>query len=160
MFLAKSGLRISEALDLRVGDVDRKTGTVRVLHGKGDKARVCGVAESALVMLDRWLEVRAEIGAKRAAPLFCAISAGKVGNRLDTSSVRHMLRRRAARAGIEKRVHPHGLRHKLASDLVAKRVPLNSVQALLGHTHITTTARYVARINPTHAIEALRDALD
>jgi site-specific recombinase XerD len=159
-FLAGSGLRISEALALRPCDVQREAGSVRVLHGKGDRSRTSAVAESALVLLDRWLDVRAGLGAKRSAPVFCCVSAGKVGGAMSASAVRQMLARRRERAGIERRVHAHGLRHKHASDLVARGLPLNVIGGQLGHAHVSTTSLYVQRLNPRHVVEAVRSALD
>lgn len=150
-FLAGSGLRISEALDLRVGDVDRKTGLVHVIRGKGSRPRVVAVDESTLVMLDRWLEVRAALGAKRSDPLFCAITTGKVGKRIHTSSMRHMLRRRAARAGIEKRVHLHGLRHAYANKRCRLGVPILHVSAELGHKNVSGTMLYLGEFIRTGA---------
>jgi integrase/recombinase XerD len=155
-FLAGSGLRISEALALRPCDIDRQTGTVRVLHGKGNQATSRGATEAALLAVDRWLDVRAKLGAKPAHALFCAISAGKVGRPMDASQIRHMFKRRAARAGIVKRVHVHGMRHKYATDLIAAGCPINELQVLLGHRHLVTTVRYVQQLPPEVAIRNMR----
>src|SRR5690606_25103733 len=57
--LYRGGLRLSEALELRPKDVDRATGAVRVLCGKGGRARTVGLDEGALALLDRWLATRA-----------------------------------------------------------------------------------------------------
>ena len=56
--------------------------------------------------------------------------------------MRGLLRRLAARAGIEKRVHPHGLRHTFAAELEAAGVPVTTISKLLGHSSVAVTARY------------------
>lgn len=85
--LDRSGLRISEALDLYPKDVDLERGAIRVLHGKGDKARVVGVDRDALAVLARWLDVRACCGHGAARAIFCTSS----GQRLTTGYVRRWL---------------------------------------------------------------------
>jgi integrase/recombinase XerD len=67
-----------------------------------------------------------------------------------------LLPRLAVKEGIEKRVHPHGLRHTHAAELAAEAVPLNLVQAQLGHSSLATTDRYLRHIAPAQLIEAMR----
>ncbi len=111
--LWRSGLRISEALALELRDIDLDVGTLRVRHGKGDKSRTVGVDEQTAALLARWLDRRKKIGAGARAPVFCTLD----GSRIDTSYVRHLLPRLAAKAGVERRVHAHGLRHTYAAEL-------------------------------------------
>ena len=67
-----------------------------------------------------------------------------------------MLARCRTRAGIERRVHAHGLRHTLASELVEEGVSLPLVMAILGHADLGTTARYLQRIGATpHVVAAM-----
>ncbi len=70
--------------------------------------------------------------------------------------VRVMLKRLAARAGIDKRVHAHGLRHTHAAQLRAEGVDIAIISRQLGHTSITTTARYLDHLAPTAVIQAIR----
>jgi site-specific recombinase XerD len=70
--------------------------------------------------------------------------------------VRHLLKRLGKRAGIEKRTHPHGLRHSFASSLADEGVEPHRIQALLGHTNLATTSRYVGVLNPTAALDVVR----
>ena len=70
--------------------------------------------------------------------------------------MRRLLPRLAARAGIEKRVHPHGLRHTHAAELAAEGKPLNLIQAQLGHASLATTDRYLCHIAPQQLIDAIR----
>jgi len=70
--------------------------------------------------------------------------------------VRVMLKRLGARAGIDKRVHAHGLRHTHAAQLRAEGVDIAIISRQLGHSSIATTARYLDHIAPTAVIEAMR----
>jgi integrase/recombinase XerD len=148
--LYRAGLRVGEALALKVSDVDARQGTVRVLHGKGDRARTVGIDDGALAVVQLWLEARRQLGvpANGGTPLFCTLDGGE----LSANQVRQMLRRRAARAGIDKRVHPHGLRHTHAAELVREGVPVNVIQAQLGHSSLATTDVYLRHIAPADVI--------
>jgi integrase/recombinase XerD len=128
--LYRSGLWISEALDLRPKDIGSEAGPLRVLHGKGDQARTVAIDTEALTILGRWLKVRALRGIDGRSPVFCTLPGGS----MDASYVQHMLRRLARRAGIEKRVHPHGLRHTHAAELAREGIPMNVIQAQLGQS--------------------------
>ncbi len=150
--LYRGGLRISEALALRPKDVDAAAGSVTILHGKGDKRRTIGLDPGAFAMLESWLGVRASKGMTGRQPIFCTLG----GRPLDPSYVRHLLPRLAARAGIEKRVHPHGLRHTHAAELAAERMPPNVIQAQLGHESLSTTDRYLRHIAPQDLIDRMR----
>jgi len=100
--LWRCGLRISEALR----DVDLEAGTVRVRHGKGDKSRTVGIDEQTAALLARWIDRRRKLSPGARAPIFCTLA----GGRIDSSYVRRLLPRLAAKAGINRRVHAHGLR--------------------------------------------------
>ena len=150
--LYRGGLRISEALALYPKDVDQAAGTVVVLHGKGDRRRTVGMDPAAFALLERWLDKRRALGISGRRPLFCTLR----GDQLDASYVRRLLPRLAARAGIDKRVHAHGLRHAHAAELVAEGVPVNVIQQQLGHGSLATTDRYLRHIAPRERVEAMR----
>ena len=154
VLLWRAQLRIQEVLDLTPKDVDRDQYTLRVLHGKGDRARTVGLDDGAVAILEQWLEKRRSLGinGRGTRPLFCTLEGGK----LDASYVRRMLNRMAKRAGIDKRVHPHGLRHTGASELRSEGVDIGVISKQLGHSSIATTARYLDHINPTVVIETMR----
>ncbi len=122
-------------------------GTVRVLHGKGGKARTIGLDALARSTLEAWLAVRPP----GRGPLFCPVS--KPGQPLKSNHVRNRLHRLAARAGIEKRVHPHGLRHAYAVELDAEGFPLRDIRDLLGHANASTTDTYLRGLGASSAIE-------
>jgi integrase/recombinase XerD len=157
--LFNAGLRIGEALALDPRDLDLDHGRLRVRRGKGDKSRTVGVPEGAVAILQQWLTARAKLGPRRSAPVFCQITEGKVGDPVAQANVRQMLRRRAARAGIDKRVHPHGFRHSHAAELASKRLPINVIQRQLGHSNAATTSRYIDHVAPEDVIDAVRNAL-
>lgn len=147
----RGGLRVSEALSLDRKDLDPQSGSIRILHGKGDKSRTVGLDATAFDMIQRWLDVRSLLRIAR-GPLFCTLK----GTRLSTAYVRKMLPRMAQRAGIEKRVHAHGLRHTHAAELAAEGVPINVISRQLGHTNIGTTSRYLDHIAPQDVISAMQ----
>ncbi len=78
------------------------------------------------------------------------------GRPLDPTYVRHALRRMAGRAGIERRVHPHMLRHTHAAELAREGVPMNVIQMQLGHSSLATTSRYLAHVHPQQVVEAMQ----
>src|SRR5262249_47718028 len=148
--LYRSGLRISEALALRPVDVDLGKHSIRVLHGKGDKATTRGFHSSADDALVRWLDRRKALGLR--GPLFCTLD----GKPLSDRSVRDMLKRAAKRAGVVKRVHPHGLRHTFADELRQAGVDVVTISKLLGHSSIAVTSRYLDHLSNGQAVDALQ----
>ena len=101
--LYRCGLRIGEALALMPKDLDEKAGTVRVLHGKGDKTRTVGLDPDGFACVSRWLERRQKAGINGRAPLMCTLD----GKPVKQDYIRALLPRLARKAGIEKRVHAH-----------------------------------------------------
>jgi integrase/recombinase XerC len=150
--LYRSGLRIAEALALYPKDVDPERSSIRVLRGKGGKSRTVGIDAGGLAMLTPWLERRARMGFDGVHPLFCSAW----GQPLTTGYVRRMLPCLARRAGIAKRVHAHGLRHTHAAELREEGVDIGVISKQLGHTDISTTARYLDHICPFAVVEAVK----
>lgn len=152
--LWRTGMRISEALALRPKDIDLDSGVVHVLHGKGDKRRTLALDASSCEVVRSWMVRRERISClKNTSPVFCSLR----GRPLRPSSVHRNLCMLAQRAGIEKRVHPHGLRHTFATELVAEGVPLDVISQALGHARISTTAVYIAKIAAPEVVRALRN---
>ena len=123
-----------------------------MLHGKGDRRRTVGLDPGAMAIIDRWVDRRKTLSPPRRAPLFCTLD----GKPLHPSYVRTLLPRLAAKAGIDKRVHPHGLRHTLAFELMMEGLPVPIIQKQLGHANLATTQRYLDHIAPTDVIEAMQ----
>ncbi len=148
----RSGLRVGEALSLQPKDVDLHIGAIQVLHGKGDRRRTVGIDPGASPVIQQWVDLRRErLAPPREVPLFCSQKCRRMSN----SMVREMLKRNAARAGIEKRVHPHGLRHTMAYELLMEGVPIPIIQRQLGHTSLQTTDTYLSHIAPRQVLETI-----
>jgi site-specific recombinase XerD len=150
--LYRAGLRVSEALALLPKDLDAAASTIRVLHGKNDKARVVGLDAGAWALLQLWLDHRAALGINGRQPVFCTLK----GKPMKSNYVRMLLPRLARRAGIEKRVHAHGLRHTHAFELASEGTPIHVIQCQLGHSSAATTDRYIRHLNPTAVIEQMK----
>lgn len=148
----RAGLRVQEFLGLYPRDLDPENGTVNVIHGKGGRQRIVGLDPAAFAVVERWLDKRRELGLNGHQPVFCTLKGGP----LKPSYIRAMFPRLARRAGIEKRVHAHGLRHTHAAELAAENVPMNVIARQLGHRSVATTSRYIDHIQPTQVIETMR----
>jgi site-specific recombinase XerD len=141
--LFSTGLRVSELtnLDRDKINLERREFSVR---GKGGKDRVVFVSPSAAGAIAAYLKLRPD----SAKPLFIHVSGTKDAEdegeymRLTTRSVQRLISKYAKLAGITKTVTPHILRHSFATDLLINGADIRSVQALLGHSSITTTQMY------------------
>jgi site-specific recombinase XerD len=148
----RTGLRISECLSIQPKDLDANAGSIRVLNGKGGTTRTVGMDPGAWALLQLWLDRRGALSINGRSLVFCTLQGGP----LKTSYIRSLLPRLARKAGIERRVHAHALRHSFAYELAAERTPINVVQLVLGHANLATTDTYLRHINPTTAIQTLR----
>lgn len=134
-----SGLRVSELTGLGLTDVDREEGLVLVF-GKGSKERLVPLGGAAGRTLDRYLrEVRPGLAKGKGKG---RIFLNARGTPLSRTSVWTLVKRSAERAGIEKDVSPHTLRHSFATHLLEGGADLAAVQELLGHADISTTQIY------------------
>jgi site-specific recombinase XerD len=149
--LYRSGLRINEALTLYPKDLDLGHGAIRVLHGKGGKSRVVGIDPGASAMLRVWLATRGGCGLNGSHPVFCTRS----GLAVTAAYIRRLFPQLAAKAGILKRVHAHGFRHTHAAQLREEGVDIGIISKQLGHTSISTTARYLDHIAPWAVVKAV-----
>lgn len=148
--LYRAGLRVGEALALAPKDIDVGAGSITVLHGKGDRRRTVGIDPQAAPLLDAWMRARhRELAPPPGVPLFCS----RKCRAMTRSMVAEMLKRSAAAAGITKRVHPHGLRHTMAYELLMEGVPVSVIQRQLGHASLATTDTYLAHIAPKQVLE-------
>jgi len=129
------GLRVSELVGLQVADIDSERMVLCIL-GKGQKERLVPISPRLLKVLRvYWLTCRPKTW------LFPgAIDPAK---RLTENAVRRLCEQSAERAGLNKRITPHTLRHSFATHLLEAGVDLLTVQALLGHNHLRTTAIYL-----------------
>ena len=146
------GLRIGELIGLDVGDVDLAHERVTVM-GKGSRERHQPIEAAACDALRLYLRASRPVLAHSAQQQ--ALFLGRHGRRIDPDVVRDGLRRAASRAGIDRHLWPHLLRHTYATDLLEHDVDLRVVQELMGHANIRSTVRYThvaqARIRAEYA---------
>ena len=157
LFLARTGARISEALDVDACDLNLGRPTAQVLlRGKGRKERVVPLADDLAKAIDALLRERG-IGRHEHVPLFV----GAHGQPLTRFGGTHIVRRAVAVASARlpdlkrKRISPHVLRHSLAMILLQSGVDLLTIQAWLGHAQVATTHRYA-----TADVEMMRRGLN
>jgi site-specific recombinase XerD len=148
----RGGLRLGEALALRPKDVNPDQGTITVLHGKGDRRRTVGLDPGAMAIILRWMEKRRSLGLTGRQRLFCTLQ----GRPLHPSYARTALHRLGERAGIEKRCHPHGLRHTMSFELMMEGVPVPVIQKQLGHASLATTERYLDHLAPRDLVDVMQ----
>lgn len=147
--LFSSGLRVSELVGLDREHINLKRREFMV-RGKGQKDRPIFISPEAADWVQKYLDQRTDT----TRPLFIRYSGRKTvdlsGNyhRLTARSVQRMVARYALLAGITKHVSPHTLRHSFATDLLMNGADLRSVQALLGHSNISTTQIYTHVTDP------------
>nr|WP_188749425.1 site-specific tyrosine recombinase XerD [Marinobacterium zhoushanense] len=144
------GLRVSELVELRLEELNRRIGVLRIV-GKGDKERMLPVGDEALSWLSRYLrDGRSELGAdSRVEHIFLS----RLGQPMTRQTFWHRIKRYAIEVGIDKPISPHVLRHAFATHLLNHGADLRVVQMLLGHSSLSTTQIY------THVATARLQAL-
>ena len=160
-----TGARVSEVVGLNLGDVadavdERGVPLVRVL-GKGDKERVVPLGQLARLALADWLsgEGRSLFVPKkwRRRSDAEAVFLNARGGRLTRVGAFGVVKKYAARVGLEEKVSPHVLRHSCATHMLGRGADVRVVQELLGHASIATTQRYT-KVSPEHLRRAYEGA--
>lgn len=148
--LFSGGLRVSELVKLNRDSINLSRREF-IVRGKGNKDRPIFISEAAADWVERYLEKRTDT----LAPLFLnnsrnlqAVDTSGDYRRLTTRSVERIVQKYAKLAGITKHVSPHTLRHSFATDLLMNGADLRSVQAMLGHSDISTTQIYTHVTDP------------
>jgi site-specific recombinase XerD len=131
-----SGLRIEEAVSLKVGDIDSKRMLVAVRGGKGNKDRYTVLSGRLLLLLREYWKIQ-----RPKDWLFPAIQAGR---HIQQGTIQQVCREACQMAGITKHITPHMLRHSFATHLLENGTDTRAIQVMLGHRRIDTTARYTA----------------
>ena len=130
-----SGLRISEAVSLKINDIDSERMLIRVEQGKGGKDRYTILGARLLAVLRAYWKTH-----RSSYWLFPGF---QKGTHVQPATIQQACREAAQKAGFIKRVTPHTLRHSFATHLLENGTDTRVIQALLGHSSIETTSRYV-----------------
>jgi site-specific recombinase XerD len=151
-----AGLRISEVLALRTDDIDSQRMVIRVRQGKGSKDRYVMLSPRLLALLREYWRAHRRREAYRPGPW---LFPGNVPGRPITDGAVYEACEEACRAaGLEKHVTVHTLRHTFATHLLEGGTDLRTIQILLGHRSLNTTARYLHVA--TAALHSTRSPLD
>lgn len=129
--LYSSGLRVSELVNLKVEDLNLQDGTGWVRKGKGGKDRLIIISSNLANELKAYLENK-----KDNIYIFSKEKA------LTTRNIQKIIKRTKERAGINKKVTPHTLRHSFATHLLEQGIDIRTIQAMLGHASLNTTQVY------------------
>lgn len=157
MVMWRTGLRLDECLSVQPRDL--KAGPpaeLRVRRGKGSTTRVVGVRADAWSALAVWLAVRRKRGIPpsikgEVTTVFCTLDGGK----LDGGYVRRTFAAKARRAGVLRRVNPHGLRHTFASNMSRAGQPIEVIRDALGHSTLAVTDHYLRVVSGARVIDAM-----
>ena len=130
-----AGLRIGEALQLKLTDIDSQRMVIRVDQGKGRKDRYVMLSPALLALLRRYW--------KTARPRHWLFPSAQLEQPLSRHAVHLACQQARRRAGLQKAISPHSLRHAFASHLLEAGTDVRTIQLLLGHRSLSTTARYL-----------------
>lgn len=162
MVMWRTGLRLDECLSVEPRDL--KPGPpaeLRVRRGKGSTTRVVGIRADAWSALSVWLAVKSKRGIPtsikgadgktKIVPVFCTLAGGK----LDGGYVRRTFAAKAKRAGVLRRVHPHGLRHTFAANMSRAGAPIEVIRDALGHSTLAVTDHYLRVVSGVRVVDAM-----
>ena len=149
--IANMGLRVSEVVNLKPGDLNLTKRKLRIVNGKGGVDRDLIIPVYTAEILKEWKKAKP----KNSRYFFTTIKDKNQGNRFDSSkgsqlSVRYiqfMVKRYGERAGINKDITPHTLRHTFATDFIRQGQNVMKLKKILGHSDISTTQIYVTLAN-------------
>jgi integrase/recombinase XerD len=137
------GLRAGEVVRLRAGDIDSSQGIIRVVQSKGLKDRHVMLPDEVLELLRQWWKERPAHFDASVQPVDRLVFPGRKPDKpLTTRQLNRLFHKACEAAGIKKRVTLHSLRHSFATHLLDQGTDIRLIQAVLGHAHLDTTARY------------------
>ncbi len=134
-----AGLRVSELINMKVKDINLKADFVRIF-GKGSKERIIPIGSYARDVTIKWIETARPMLLKNYSSQYLFVA--RAGKPMTRQSFWKILKNYARLAGLTGRVSPHTLRHSFATHLLERGADLRSVQAMLGHSDISTTQIY------------------
>ena len=136
------GLRASEVVRLRAGDIDSAQTIIRIVQSKGRKDRHVMLPAEVLDLLRQWWKARPTTCNAGLAPEQQLLFPGRRDQPLTTRQFSRLFKEAAKAAGLRKTVSLHSLRHSFATHLLERGTDIRIIQALLGHDKLETTARY------------------
>lgn len=145
------GLRLSEAVNLKISDIDFNNKILTIL-GKGSKARIVPFYPIINDLLNKWLK---EIRPKYIKDEHGFVFINQKGEQITNRGVQYLLNKVVNDNGLKMHIHPHTLRHSFATHLLDAGVDIRMVQELLGHANLSTTQIYTHVSN-----EHLREVYD
>jgi len=159
MFIYYTGVRVSELVHIHRDDLDLEKGFVKIVKGKGGRFRQVPLHARLTEQVQQYLAGAPELAQGH---LFC----NRQGRQISADYIHHILAECAVKAGLEKKVTPHMLRHSFATHLYREEVDINTLGKLLGHAGIRTTSIYthtdlkhlregVERLNISSKLETL-----
>jgi site-specific recombinase XerD len=152
VLLWRSGLRISEALDLRETDLNERENSIFVRSGKGGRPRLVGMDSWGWHEMRPWLEERKSLPVGTVFPVVLGKSAGR---RWNPVGARGTIKTAADNSGVRRRIHPHAFRHAFACELAREGVPIHIIQRQLGHANPGITAVYLQGISGLEVLDAI-----
>lgn len=163
-FLAiSSGMRKSEIMDMRPVDINYEALSITIPSGKGRKGRVVSITRIAVDALKEYADTVRPKEASQEDPFFCRVEDGKV-EPMARSTVGRAIKDHIVETTGREDISPHCIRHTYASILAAENVPILDIKALLGHSSLAQTDRYLQSLGtPTdaakHATAAIEDVI-
>ena len=134
------GLRVSELINLKIADIDNKRMVINIKNAKGNKDRQVQLTESILHL--------SRVYYKNYKPI-CYLINGQNGDKYSATSIQKIIKSSSKKAGINKKVTPHTLRHSFATHLLENGTDIRFIQTILGHNDIKTTQIYT-HVSSTH----------
>jgi len=132
------GLRLSEIVNLKPGNLNLTKGKLRVESGKGEKDRDLAVPDYLNDLLESWRNIR-----PKSKYFFSTLKGKKLSDRY----IQQMVKRYAQKAGITKKISPHVLRHTYATQYYRQTKDIETLRRILGHSDISTTTIYITLAN-------------
>ena len=148
--MINTGLRVSEVTNLKTNQVDLNSRSLKVVNGKGHKDRNLIIPGKTAELLKQWNKKRLQ-----GDYLFNT----KEGKQLQVRYIQAMIKRYSNRAGIDKNIYPHSLRHTFATNFYRQTKDIETLRKLLGHSDISTTMIYIslANIDVENAMNSYRE---